>query len=217
MRNQFLLAVSLLAGAAGFAEAAGAQAVLSIDPTTRTTSTGSVVTVDVNVSNVSDLYGYQFDLTFNPSILQAVSSSEGPFLATGGSTFFINGLNDNLGGTVSATADTLLSAVNGVSGSGALAVFTFNAIGNGTSAIGIQNETLLDSNFNILSDTTTGGSVTVGSGVVAAPEIDPSSAIAGLTLLMGVLTVIRGRLTPTGGTKGPRFRQTSVSYRAFGD
>jgi len=68
---------------------ANAQAVLSVDPTTQTTSTGNIVTVDVNISNVSDLYGYQFDLAFNPSVLQAISSSEGPFLATGGSTFFI--------------------------------------------------------------------------------------------------------------------------------
>ncbi len=32
-----------------------------------------------------------------------------------------------------------------------------------------------------------------GSGPTAAPEIDPSSAIAGLTLLIGGLAVIRGR------------------------
>ena len=173
--------------------AAHAQAVLSIDPTTQTTSTGTVVTVDVGIANVSDLYAYQFDLTFNPSVLQAVSSSEGSFLAGGGSTFFINGSNDNVGGTVSATADTLLSAVNGVNGSGELAVFTFDAIGNGSSALSIQNELLLDSNFNILGDTTTGGSVTVGSGVVTAPEMDPNSGIAALTLLLGGLAVTRGR------------------------
>ena len=173
--------------------AAHAQAVLNIDPTTQTTSTGTVVTVDVGIANVSDLYAYQFDLTFNPSVLQAVSSSEGSFLAGGGSTFFINGSNDNVGGTVSATADTLLSAVNGVNGSGELAVFTFDAIGNGSSALSIQNELLLDSNFNILGDTTTGGSVTVGSGVVTAPEMDPNSGIAALTLLLGGLAVTRGR------------------------
>jgi hypothetical protein len=176
-----------------FGAMANAQAVLSIDPTVQTASTGSVVIVDVNIANVTNLYGYQFDLTFNPSVLQAVSSSEGPFLATGGSTFFINGSNDNVGGTVAATADTLLSAVNGVSGSGELAVFTFDAIGSGTSALTIQNETLLDSNFNILSDTTTTGSVTVGSGVVAAPEIDPNSAITGLTFLAISLALLRNR------------------------
>jgi hypothetical protein len=176
-----------------FVAPANAQAVLSVDPTTQTTSTGTVITVDVDVANVTDLYGYQFDLTFNPNILQAVSSSEGSFLSSGGGTFFINGSNDNVGGTVSATADSLLSAVSGVSGSGQLAVFTFDAVGNGTSALAIQNEMLLDSNINILSDTTTGGSVTVASATVQAPEIDPGSAVSALTLLMGGLTVLRGR------------------------
>jgi hypothetical protein len=169
----------------------GQTAILSVDPTTQTTSAGSVVTVDVDISNVSDLYGYQFDLTFNPSVLRAVSSSEGSFLPSGGSTFFISGANDNLHGTVSATADTLLTAINGVSGSGELAVFTFDAIGTGTSALDIQNETLLDSGLNTISDTTTAGSVTVSSGRVAAPEIDPARAISAFALLLGALAILR--------------------------
>jgi cohesin domain-containing protein len=193
MRNHLLLSAAVLAASTGFVAPAKAQAVLSVDPTTQTTSTGTVITVDVDVANVTDLYGYQFDLTFNPNILQAISSSEGSFLSSGGSTFFINGNNDNVGGTVSATADTLLSAVNGVGGSGQLAVFTFNAVGNGTSTLAIQNETLLDSAFNILSDMRTGGSATVASATVQAPEINPSSAISALTLLFGGLTVLRGR------------------------
>jgi hypothetical protein len=193
MRNHLLLAAAVLAASTGFVAPANAQAVLSVDPTTQTTSTGTVITVDVDVANVTDLYGYQFDLTFNPNILQAVSSSEGSLLSSGGSTFFINGSNDNVGGMVSGTADSLLSAVGGVGGSGQLAVFTFDVIGNGTSALAIQNELLLDSNLNILSDATTGGSVTVASTTVQAPEIDPSSAISALTLLIGGLTVLRGR------------------------
>ena len=172
-------------------------ATLSVDPTSQTTSTGSVVTVNVDIASVSNLYGYQFDLTYNPSILQAVSSSEGSFLSKGGSTFFIPGTNDNVGGTVAATADTLLTAVNGVSGSGGLAVFTFDAIGKGTSTLGIQAETLLDSSLNVIADTITSGSVTVNSGAVAAPEIDPSSAISALTLLLGSLLVLPKRRAGT--------------------
>jgi hypothetical protein len=174
---------------------ADAQAVISIDPTTQATSTGSVVTVDVAISNVSDLYGYQFDLAFNPTVLQAVSSTEGPFLATGGSTFFIPGTNDNLGGTVFATANTLLTAIAGVNGSGELAVFTFDAIGAGTSTFAIQNETLLNSSVNVISDLTKTGFVTVSSSTVAAPEIDPASTMSALTLLMGSLAVLRSRRT----------------------
>jgi hypothetical protein len=173
---------------------ANAQATLSIDPTSQSTSTGTVVTVDVDIANVTNLYGYQFDLTFNPSVLSAVSSSEGSFLTTGGnSTFFIPGTNDNVDGVVLATADTILSAVPGVNGSGELAVFTFDAIGKGTSALGFANVMLLDSSFNSISNTTTGATVTVGSGTAKVPEIDPASTASALSLLLGGLLVLRDR------------------------
>lgn len=97
---------------------ANVQAVLSVEPSSQSVASGSVFTVDVDISNVSNLYGYQFDLTFNPSVLASVSSSEGSFLATGGNaTFFIPGTDDNVVGNVFATADTILSAVPGASGS----------------------------------------------------------------------------------------------------
>ena len=115
--------------------------------------------------------------------------------ATGGSTFFIPGTNDNLGGTVFATANTLLTAIAGVNGSGELAVFTFDAIGAGTSTFAIQNETLLNSSVNVISDLTKTGFVTVSSSTVAAPEIDPASTMSALTLLMGSLAVLRSRRT----------------------
>jgi hypothetical protein len=188
------LALVIFAAASNLAGSlVNAQAVISIDPTVQTTSTGSVVTVDVDISNVSDLYGYQFDLGFNPSVLQAVSSSEAPFLAGRGSTFFIAGTNDNLGGTVLATADTLLTATNGVNGSGELAVFAFDAVGAGTSTLSIQNETLLNSGLSVIGDLTKTGLVTVSSQTVAAPEIDAPSTIIAMTLLLGGLAVIRGR------------------------
>ncbi len=195
-RRGLTAALSLAAFGLSGSPANGQPAILSVDPTTQTTSAGSVVTVDVDISNVSDLYGYQFDLTFNPSVLRAVSSSEGSLLPSGGSTFFISGANDNLHGTVSATADTLLTAINGVSGSGELAVFTFDAIGTGTSALDIQNETLLDSGLNIISDTTTAGSVTVSSGRLAAPEIDPATATSAFALLLGALAILRAPRSP---------------------
>jgi hypothetical protein len=67
MRDRLLLAAAVLAASIGFVASANAQAVLSIDPTTQTTFTGTVITMDVDVANVTDLYGYQFDLTFNPN------------------------------------------------------------------------------------------------------------------------------------------------------
>jgi hypothetical protein len=177
---------------------ASAQAVLSVDPVSQTVAPGTDFTVDVNISNVSDLYGYQFDLTFNPNVIAAVSSSEGSFLATGGNTtFFIPGTNDNLDGTVSATADTILGPGPGVSGSGEIVAFTFDALKAGTSSLDIVNETLLDSNLNIISDSTVGASITVGPATSAAPEIDAGSTPSAVLMLLGGLAILRASRRPT--------------------
>jgi len=85
-----------------------------------------------------------------------------------------------------------MPAINGVNGSGDLAVFTFDAIGKGTSTIGIQAETMVDSYLNIISGTTTVGAVTVIE-TSKVPEIDPGSPMNALTLLLGGVAVTDGR------------------------
>jgi len=163
-------------------------------PVATTPSDGGTFTVDVNVSGVTDLYGYQLDLAFNPGVLSAVSVAEGPFLASGGNpTTFLPGTIDNVGGTVALNADAINGPVSGVSGSGELLAFTFDAIGTGTSSLAIQNEILNDSGFNIIPDKPVGSMVTVSAGVASAPEIDSASAVSALTLLFGSVVVLRGR------------------------
>ena len=54
------------------------------------------VTLDIRAENVFDLAGWQFDIAFDPAILEAVDVSEGGFLKTdGGTTFFQSGSIDN--------------------------------------------------------------------------------------------------------------------------
>jgi PEP-CTERM motif-containing protein len=164
---------------------------LSIFTATPSVSPGQSFVVDVKISGVSDLYGWQLDLGFTSGLVSAGTATEGPFLAKGGSTFFIAGTNDNVGGSVSGNADTLLSAVPGVTGSGILEVFDFTATHSGSAAFSLQNVTLLDSGLNSISATLSGASVTV-KGSTSVPE--PSSLIL-LTLgLLCLAKPIFGRL-----------------------
>jgi hypothetical protein len=149
-----------------------------------TVGQGSTFTVGVTISGAVNLYDFQLDLSFNPSVLSATGVSEGVFLSSGGATFFIPGTIDNTDGLITLNADTLLTAISGVSGGGTLLDFDFTAIGSGTSGLGIQNVILQDSNGAILGDTVTNGSVTVQSGTVVTPE--PSSL---LLFGMGALTL----------------------------
>src|SRR4030066_2501825 len=45
--------------------------------------------VDVVVTNVTNLYAWQFFMYYKNSVLNGTSVTEGPFLITGASTFFI--------------------------------------------------------------------------------------------------------------------------------
>ena len=98
-----------------------AAPVVSLSPNPASVILGTAFTLDVSVTGVSDLYAFQFDLGFDPSVLAATGISEGAFLGTGGATFFIPGGIDNGAGSISSTANTLLTAIGGVSGGGVLA------------------------------------------------------------------------------------------------
>ena len=161
--NSTFLAGALLAtlGCAAWTSEANPTAILSPDTSTPTVSIGNTAVVNVDITGVSDLYAFQFDLDFNTAVLSATSVSEGAFMPTGGATFFIPGTIDNVGGSVAANADTLLTAISGVSGSGTLASLDFTAIGPGVSTLTLANVILLDSDLNSIDSTLQVGSITV--------------------------------------------------------
>jgi hypothetical protein len=143
--------------------------IVTVSPASPTTSVGRTFLVAVDITGVSDLYGFQLDLGFNPSILAAQSSTEGAFLPGGGATFFIPGTIDNTTGTVGKTADTLLSAVPGVNGNGLLFTIDFKALSAGTSSLVLENATFLNSRLNPIVLNLTGGSVRVQGTTVPEP------------------------------------------------
>ena len=145
-----------------------------------TVSPGQTFTLDVSVSGAVDLYGYQFDVGFDPLILAANSVSEGPFLQGAGATVFFPGSIDNVGGTISFNAASLTGLVPGATGTGTLATLSFTSLGAGSSSVGLFNVLAFDSFGEGIELATSGGTVNV-SGV---PE--PGSA---LLLSLGLLAL----------------------------
>ena len=179
--KSFLMAAALLA-LPGFASADSTASVQSVPPVV---NVSDIVVVNVNIADAVDLYAFGFDLVFDPSVLAAQSATEGAFLATGGATFFLPGFIDNVGGSVTFNADSLIGAIPGVSGSGTLVTFDFLAIGSGISGLGLENTTFLDSSLSDLPVTLEGGTVSVSGVSVRTPE--PSTALLLIVSLLAVL------------------------------
>lgn len=145
---------------------------------------GSTVSVGVSIADITDLYAWQFNLSFDPAVLQFASASEAPFLATAGGTFFDGGTVDNVAGTISFAVDTLIGPVPGASGSGLIGNFVFDVTAAGTSPMAFTNVLFIDSQLQTI------GVQSVDGSVMAAVVPEPASAVLmGLGLALGFASV----------------------------
>ncbi len=116
---------------------------VSVDPVSTTVQNakiGQTIQVTLNITDVKNLWGWELDnLTYNPQVLNLTQVSEGPFLKSGGPTFFIstNGVPETYRGDLINT----MAAINEnktAQGSGVLVTLKFTVIAAGTSPITIN-------------------------------------------------------------------------------
>ena len=101
--------------------------------------TGDTFTLDIRAENIFDMAGWQFDIAFDPTVLEAIDVSEGDFLKTdGGTTFFQGGSIDNAAGKITGLSAARLSA-EGLSGTGTLLQVRFKAKSAGETQLTLQN------------------------------------------------------------------------------
>jgi len=177
MRNPLTLAVVLLLTVGGFRAAQAAPIVaVDTDPGTPGVQSSSDLfdiasfSVDIVISGVeasAPLQGFEFDLDFDPVLLVAVSVVDGGFLLA--PTFVVQ--NDIGVMSVEFAELTLLPA--GASGSGVLATIGFDVIGDGTSALDL-NDVVLAAPFGVPIATAGifDGAVSVGKNPIPEPTAD---------------------------------------------
>lgn len=158
---------------------------LSVTPPTTTPSVGDMFSISVDVTDITDLYAWQFDLLFTPGLWNADQVTEGPFLASNDFTFFVQGYADDAG--IYGNANTVLGPVAGASGVGTLASFSFLAQSAGIGNFSLGNVLLLDSSLNVIDAINVPLELTIlSSGPVAVAEPGSSSLLCvwllGLTL-----------------------------------
>ena len=100
--------------------------------------TGDTFALDISAETVFDMAGWQFDIAFDPAILEAISVSEGNFLKTdGGTTFFQAGSIDNVAGKITGLSAARLSA-QGVTGTGSVLQVRFKAKSAGETELALH-------------------------------------------------------------------------------
>ena len=101
--------------------------------------TGDTFTLDILAEDVLDMAGWQFDIAFDPTALEAINVTEGNFLKTdGGTTFFQGGSIDNAAGKITGLSAARLST-QGVTGTGTLLEVRFKAKSGGETKVTLQN------------------------------------------------------------------------------
>ena len=100
---------------------------------------GDTFTVRINFQDGTDLAGWQSDLVFEPTVLEAIEVNEGDFLKQEGqTTFFQKGTIDNRVGNIRGISSTRLNE-EGVNGTGTLLSVTFSAKSVGESRLTLNN------------------------------------------------------------------------------
>ncbi len=139
-----LLGVVLLVGALMLAGPSHAVAIVSVDmdpsspgvQSTRTVQQGDMFDVDIFIEGVTNLSAFEFDLSFNGSVLTANDVVDGGFLAD--PVFVVEKV---IGASAIMFAESTLG-LNTASGDGALATASFTADAAGMTTLDLSNVAL---------------------------------------------------------------------------
>ena len=102
-------------------------------------NTGDTFTLDIYAEDATDLVEWQFDIAFDPVLLEAIEVSKGYFLESEDRvTFSQKGTIDNQSGKITGLSEAVLNG-NNVSGTGMLLSVTFAAKAGGKTQLMLSN------------------------------------------------------------------------------
>jgi PKD repeat protein len=164
MKNSFLICLLLLQLNVvvfghilnfGVEVSAQPETSISIDPPTNTAEPDQYFAININVTDVTDLYSWGARVNWPTGLLStnAVNITEGLFLQAGGTTSFSKTVFANYVNIGS----TLLAAATGVNGSGTLATAIFKVLDGGNCTLSLSNISLLNSTFGAIDHVSVNG------------------------------------------------------------
>ncbi|MGA3191948.1 MAG: cohesin domain-containing protein [Candidatus Bathyarchaeia archaeon] len=112
--------------------------VVAVDPTASTVKLGQTFGININITDVTGLLGFDFQLSYDATVLKLVDIQQGSFLKSVGSTLVINlTTNGVIWLAVAVYSPQPLSSANG---SGVLATATFKAVAAGESLLDLYSK-----------------------------------------------------------------------------
>lgn len=121
-----------------FISAVSGSAIITLSPVSQTVIPGDTVSISVNCSPQQPIKAFQFDVSFNPALLEATLVSEGS-LFEGYPTFFNPGTIDNVAGTIVEIYDLIIGPGN-VTNAGTFITVNFTAkSASGTTTLALNN------------------------------------------------------------------------------
>ncbi len=113
-------------------------AAVIINPNLTFSGIGDDITFNIDIDTTAEIYGIQFEMKFNQSILKAVAINEGGFLSNdGASTFTITDVDNKTGWLLFMA--TRRTVEHGVNGSGNIASITFGTENEGSDELFLDN------------------------------------------------------------------------------
>ncbi len=126
-----------------------------------TSSTAEAFTLALMASEVTDLFGYGVDITFDPAVVMFDTATMGTFLDGEGITVTTQVTEGPVGTLV--IGQSRVGAVPGMSGSGTLVSLDFRSVAPGTSTLSTSNAGAFDSTGAAMTTEFFGGTATVPS------------------------------------------------------
>jgi len=158
---------------------------ITVDPPVSNVTIGDTFNININVTNIANFTGWQLNLYFLKAVLNCTAAVEGPFLKTGGGTFYNKTITNNFNATHGKLlAYSALLGMTSVNGSGTILTVTFKAVGVGNTPLHMDGIKLLDEKIppKPIPYTAVDGTVQVVSGVghdVAITDVIPIKSVVG--------------------------------------
>jgi len=206
-----MVVLSFVLFAIGGIRAAAVPSVI-MDPKVNGAAPTETFSVNITVVNVTDMYAWQFNITYNPAILEAVDVVEGPFLSRIRTSMMPAPSIESTAGWVYAGAAFMSWEGGGASGGGVLATASFRVKTAGVCSLHFSSETDLvgydgslpvsiphdavDGVFGYPRDLAVTGLVASSSSVAAGESVSLNATVMNKGIVDEIFTVaLRGNST----------------------